>query len=642
MMNNHAFANGTKAVVLGVSLLITPFTSQSQVSVPADTDDEEATAARAEQIARQFEADARILTVFDREGNVLTTVGERGIYRHPVFSPDGKRLVVNKIDLESRTSDLWMFDVATGDGTPITSHDTGDEWATTPVWAPDGTQLVYAALRDGYEGVYRKAATGEGPEELLYRHPGANLWLGDWSMDRRYLSFSASNVFDGTLYALPMDGNGERAPIEVFHSESPVRVGSFSPNARFLSYAVELTDDDAVYVQQFNPSASTEALSSTGVSQVSERGGEFAIRSGWQRGGGELYYVAADHRSIMAAQVDGRATLELEQATLLFRLSQAIPLEPGTINVSRDGEHIVIAVPHAPKLDQIAVFDREGNVLNRVGDPGMYRNPSLSPDGKRVAVTRLDPDTGNWDIWTFDLATGTGTRITNDAPSDNWPIWSPDGSELAYRSNRGMFASIYRKASDGSGREEYVYRHTPGAGLQVTDWSADGRYLTFQDGCLGVLHVLPIEGGQDARDRRSIEWLRDEFVVAQARFSPDSRFVGYLTDEIEPDEFQIYVSPFDVTQPDGGRESAPPIQVSTEPVEGMVTWRDDGEELYYLTPDWEVMAMDVTTTPTFQAGTPLLLFTLPGPLPGNPKQWKSVSPDGERFVFVLNVPVSVR
>ncbi len=176
----------------------------------------------------------------------------------------------------------------------------------------------------------------------------------------------------------------------------------------------------------------------------------------------------------------------------------------------------------------------------------------------------------------------------------------------------------------------------------MTDWSADGRFLTFQDGCWGVLHVVPLGKGQDARERQVIEWLRDEYQVAQARFSPDSRFIAYLSDEIEADEFQIYVSPFDTSEPDGGWGSATPVQVSSDDVLGAVSWREDGEELYYLTADWEVMAVDVTTTPTFQAGTPRLLFTLPGPLPGTPQQWKSVSPDGQRFVFVLNVPVSVR
>ena len=112
--------------------------------------------------------------------------------------------------------------------------------------------------------------------------------------------------------------------------------------------------------------------------------------------------------------------------------------------------------------------------------------------------------------------------------------------------------------------------------------------------------------------------------MAQARFSPDARFIAYLSDESEADVFQLYVGPFDADQPNGGWDRAAAVQVSSGDVLGAVSWREDGEELYYLTPDWEMMAVDVTTTPTFRAGTTRLLFTLPAPVPGNPKQWKSV------------------
>ncbi len=629
----------TRALVLS-SLLMVPLLAISQA--PSDADDEDAQAARAERIAREFEAEARVLTVFDRQGNVLTTIGERDLYWAPVFSPDGTQLAVEKNDLENETTDLWVIDVATGDSTRITSHAKWrEEWAGPPVWSPDGRQLAYVGLRNGYEGVYRKASNREGVEELLYQDPGANLRLGDWSMDGRYLSLSTSDgFFEATLYALPMIGDGERAPIEVFHSESQLRVGSFSPDARFLSYALDETEVDEVYVVPFNPDSNAEAASTDRAFQVSDQGGEFVIRSGWRRDGGELYYVAAD-RGIMAVELEAGSTLELRQPELLFRPSQAIRVDSVAITVSRDGERIVIAVPHAPKLEQITVFDRQGTVLHEVGEPGVYRNPAISPDGNRVAVRRVAPETGNSDIWTFDLTTGEGTPVTNSTSEDNWPIWSPDSSQLIYGSRRGLFSSIYRKAWDGTGDEEQVFQFTPGAFLQVTDWSADGRFLTFHDGCWGVLHVVPL-GEQDAPERRAIDWLRDEYQVAQARFSPDARFIAYLTDEMEDDEFQIYVSPFDARQTDGGRGLAPAVQVISDEVLGAVSWREDGKELYYLTADWEVMAVDVSTTPVFQAGTPRLLFSLPGPLPGNPKQWKSVSPDGQRFVFVLNVPVSVR
>ena len=81
----------------------------------------------------------------------------------------------------------------------------------------------------------------------------------------------------------------------------------------------------------------------------------------------------------------------------------------------------------------------------------------------------------------------------------------------------------------------------------------------------------------------------------------------------------------------------PATQISKNGALGMISWRQDGKEMYFLTRDWEVMAVDVTTSPSFQAGTPKLLVKLPGPLVGNPAQWKNVSPDGQQFLFAVSV-----
>jgi Tol biopolymer transport system component len=623
----------TSGAVLCAALLVYPVSARGQ-----GTDADRQNAARAERVAREFEAAARVLTVFDRQGKVVTTVGQRGVYFDPVFSPDRTRLAVIQADFEAETRDVWVFDVATGRRTRITSNRTvAEERVRSPIWSPDGLQLAYAALRDGYEGVYRAAADGMGAEELLYRHPGANLSVEDWSLDGRYLSFSTSDVFGSALYVLPVAGDGAHIPIEVVRGEFELRGGVFSPDGRFVSYGSDESGSNEVYVRPLSLSSAPVA----GPPQaVSDNRGRFTMHSGWRRDGREFYYVA-QNLAIMAVEVMADSTIELGRPTLLFRPSQAIPLDPRRISVSRDGERIVIAVPHAPKLEQVTVFDRQGAVLQRLGEPGVYRNPTLSPDGRRIAVTKAVPETGDWDIWMFNLTSGVDTPVTSDASEDDWPIWSPDGSELAYRSQRGLFERIYRKRWDGTGIEERVFQYTPGAHLEVTDWSADGRFLTFQDGCWGVLYVVPLAGAQDAPERRAMEWLRDEYQVAEARFSPDVRLIAYLSDQVEADEFRLYVSPFDPTRSDAGRGSAMPVQVVSDNILGMVSWRQDGRELYYLTPDWEVMAVDITTMPTIQAGTPRRLFTLPGPLPGNPKQWKSVAPDGQRFVFVLNVPVTV-
>ena len=97
---------------------------------------------------------------------------------------------------------------------------------------------------------------------------------------------------------------------------------------------------------------------------------------------------------------------------------------------------------------------------------------------------------------------------------------------------------------------------------------------------------------------------------------------------------QVVVRPFDTSKP-AAPGPGPAVQVSGNGALGMIFWRQDGKEMYFLNRDWEVMAVDVTTTPTFQAGTPRLLFKLPGPMPGNPAQWKNVSPDGQRFIFAM-------
>jgi len=280
-------------------------------------------------------------------------------------------------------------------------------------------------------------------------------------------------------------------------------------------------------------------------------------------------------------------------------------------------------------------------VLTQVGELGRYNNPSPSPDGTKVAVERIVLQTDSRNIWTFDVHSGVGTPVNSDNFLQETPLWSPDGNYLAYSSTHGFFDGIYRKAWNGTGDEDQWFQYTPGADMELTDWSADGRFIAFHDGCHGVLYVVPVGGDEEALEREAMEWLRDEYSVAQATFSPDSRFIAYLSDEILVDIFQVYVGPFDASEPDGGRGGATPVQVSHAGALGMISWRQDGKELYYMTPDWEVMAVDVTTTPTFQAGTPRLLFTLPGPLPGGPAHWSNVSPDGQRFVFVIDVPVSV-
>ncbi len=142
---------------------------------------------------------------------------------------------------------------------------------------------------------------------------------------------------------------------------------------------------------------------------------------------------------------------------------------------------------------QLTWFDRSGTALGTVGDAGRecLSNPRVSPDGRRVAVYRTVQ--GNTDIWLLD---GTRTsRFTFDAAVDRFPIWSPDGSRIVFRSNRTGLGDLYQKLTSGAGAEELLVASDQ---LKApSSWSADGRfllYLSIDPQTNGDLWVLPMAG----------------------------------------------------------------------------------------------------------------------------------------------------
>jgi Tol biopolymer transport system component len=603
------------SIVVGAALLAVPLSSEAQL--PRDPVE------RARIIAQIMETQSRQLTVFDRQGQTVGVVGPRDLYNQPVFSPDAKRMAVVKPDLEKETNDLWVVDVASAKAIQITSSKPR-EGANSPAWSPDGSQVAYVALREGYFGLYRKASNGQGTEELLYKS-SAPMTLTDWSQDGRHLTYFSTDLSGGGLYALPLNAEGERKPIEVFRNKSQLQGPRLSPDNRFMSFVSNETGRFEIYAIRFDPAAATPAMPV----QISDQGGTGMVF--WRRDGKELYYLAAD-RGIMAVEVGSSSAAPFGKPALLFRPpADIVPgVAPGTASVSRDGERFVIAVPR-PQLRQLTMFDRQGKVVSTIGQPGFYNQPNLSPDGTRAVVMRNDPQSGNVDIWTIDLASGKGTPITNDNFPQNAPIWSPDGKQVAYVSTREGLSGIYRKAADGTGEAELLFQYTPGAGMVLTDWSPDGKFLTF---FTGVIVVVPIGDDKKGEERKEIDWLREDYDAGQGRFSPDNRFVAYLSNEADVDRGEVYVRPFDASKPDAAG-TGPAVRVSQDGSIGMIAWRHDGKELYFMTRNWEVMAVEVTTTPTFKAGAPRLLFSVPGPLPGNPMQWKNVSKDGDRFIFAM-------
>jgi eukaryotic-like serine/threonine-protein kinase len=576
---------------------------------------------RAKVITQIMQTSARQLTLFDREGKELNAFAPRDLYNQPVFSPDSKRMAVIKANLEKESNDLWVYDIATGQGKQITFSDTREQ-STAPAWSPDGRYVAYAALRQGAFGLYRKASNGEGAEEQLYKS-SSPVTLTDWSQDGRYLTYFATDLGGGAIFALPLNTTGERKPIEMYRSSKQVQGPRLSPDGRFVAYVTNETGKNELYVRPFNPAAAPGATPSAGPWKISEDGAQGMAF--WRRDGKELTFLTPD-RGIMSVSLTTSPDFEFSKPKLLFRVPETTPVGPGTASVNRDVDRFVIAVP-PPQLRQITIFDRQGKPVSNVGQPGLYNSGRFSPDGKRLVVGKNDPQTGINNLWVFDIATGKATAITNDTVRGSGsPIWSGDSKQIAYVQTKDSYSTIYRKSADGTGDLEPLFTYTPGAGIPLTDWSPDGRYLTFFN---GALLIVPLRTNEKAADRKAIDWIREDYDAVIPRFSPDGRYLAYLSNEVDVLKMQLYVRPFDPAKPDA--PSGPAVQITNVKggIGGQISWRQDGKELYFVNLDREVMAVDVTPGPKFQVGAPRVLFKMPDPLAQGP----AVSPDGERFVI---------
>jgi hypothetical protein len=346
-------------------------------------------------------------------------------------------------------------------------------------------------------------------------------------------------------------------------------------------------------------------------------------------------------------RIEYAATI-LDPKTFQDRIELSFPMAPANVQLYEDGCHegnrsmrnalAAARIDDETRKDQrrrgprqqLTVFDRAGTVVARVGEPGLYAQAALSPDASQVATIRTDIETGEQDVWAFDVATGRGRPITSDTAVDSAPLWSPDGKTIVYTSVRDTIPTVFRRAANGTGSEEQIYRSEPGNGVILTDWSRDGRFLTFWSN--QGLFILPLTGN---REPVAIEEGRG------GRFSPDGRFLAYnITDPKQAGRFHVVVRPFDASN----IAPAPPAavrQVSQANAIGGIGWRADGKELYFLSqapPAQTLMAVDVSAAGGSDASTPRALFPL-SPGAGPPAQLSNVSSaDGQRFLFTVTVP----
>jgi eukaryotic-like serine/threonine-protein kinase len=346
---------------------------------------------------------------------------------------------------------------------------------------------------------------------------------------------------------------------------------------------------------------------------------------------------------VPSSDSDSGQVLFLRQGTLMAQPFDAHRLEPsgeavpiaelvgsyidyGFFSASSNG---VLVYRSRVGLDyELTWLDQQGRVLSTLAEPGGYNTLALSPDGRRVAVSRTNPDnTPNWDVWLLDVRRNTSTRFTHDQVRAKFAVWSADGSSVIFDSIRDGASNLYLKSASGAGNEQLLLTSTEDK--SANSLSRDGRFLLYTEEnpeTKSDLWLLPLNG-----DRKPIPFLSTEFNERSGQFSPDGHWIAYMSDESGRDE--IYVREFSSGSAQRSWDSAGKWLISkgggTDP-----RWRGDSKELFYVASDGKLMSVDISAKPVFEAGAPRPLFQLPPGFVG-----LEVAADGKRFL--VGVPVAL-
>jgi Tol biopolymer transport system component len=267
------------------------------------------------------------LVWFDRSGTRIGTVGEPALYDSPELSPDGTRLAARVLDPSTGQGDIWLWEFVRRLGRRLT-FDAEDD--STGIWSPDGERILF--VRSGAAGwrFLEKPASGAGAEHLVATVP--ELFPTSWSADGRYVLACCIRYAQGqetrSLWILPTSGGGKVTPFSPAGNDAVTP--RFSPNGRFVAYAISDGTHRNIYVASFPDGANRW--------QVSLAGGD---EPRWRADGREIFFLAPDN-TLMAAKLTVRgAEFEVGERTPLFRTDLA-PSVSWSYDVARDGQRFLV------------------------------------------------------------------------------------------------------------------------------------------------------------------------------------------------------------------------------------------------------------------------------------------------------------
>lgn len=501
------------------------------------------------------------------------------------LSPDSRHLAFVAED-EAGTRQLWIRTLAAQGPRPLD----GTEGASRPFWSPDSQSIGFFA-----NGQLKTSALGGGQPGLIAT-VGAVPAGGTWTTTGQII-FANFNL---GLYSVSASGG----------NVATIRAVDRSAGERGYGWPYALPDGvHFLYaIGDWNPGGSAGGI------YVGRLGSPERVRlldiptaAIYAPPG---YLVYSRQRILMAHPFDAtRLQFTGEPTGIASEAPDPLTRNGTMFSASAQG---LLSFGGGGDRSKLAWFNRRGEKLGQLSTPTPLHNPALSPDEKFLFGAGFNQ--GQRGIWVVDLQRGASNWLIRNASA---PIISSDGSQLAFSFGE-LGTGLYVRSTGGGEGDELLTRTTQWA--ITDDWSQDGRYIVYE--------TITPESGRDLwliprfGDRQPTPFLQNAANETQGRVSPDGRWIAYASDE--SGSWEVYVQSF----PRPGNRQTISTGGGAQP-----QWRRDGLELFYLSADRSLMAVDVKPGPTLEVTKPNALFRIDMTVDLNTyRNQYAVSRDAQRFL----------
>jgi serine/threonine-protein kinase len=499
------------------------------------------------------------------------------------------------VALERGTQQLFLRPLDSNDAKPIA----GTEGASGPSFSPDGQWIAFFA-----SGKLKKISVNGGAAMTLANavNPGGVSWS-------RYgtLGFQGITISSQVLQQVNQTGGGPPQPLtHITKTGGFQRWPDFLPDSQavlFASSGIQAVWNNAqILVQRVGTSEQTSLTQGGTQPRYSPTG--------------HLLYTQGG--TLMAAPFDTRKlALMAGPVPVLENVLQWTTTGAAQYSVSATGTLVYLAGGIAGGQIKLVWVSRRGQEEVLPAAPRNYSYPRLSPDGRRVIVSIAEQDT---QLWIYDLSRDNTTRLTFEGTTNLNSVWSPDGQQIAFMSNRTGQPEIFWQSANGNGRPEQLTKN--GYTTSPASFSPNGQLLAFIKNDPETSRDIWV---LNLKNRRPQLFLKTPYEETAPRFSPDGKWMAYSSDETGHRE--IYVQPY----PGTGAKWQISIDGGQEPV-----WNPRGGELFYRSGS-KIMAVDIDARSTFSASKPRMLFEGPYLQTLGSFPFYDVSPDGQRFLMLKPV-----